>query len=96
MLMRCPFSELNVACRDYFSFEVKEEEKFDAIVGNPPYTRWVEIPDETQELIKEKVGDLAKNYDLVVNLKRGQELASTFTGFSTLPRTSSKTAEDWE
>jgi type I restriction-modification system DNA methylase subunit len=75
MLMepRCPFSELNVTCRDYFSFEVKEEEKFDAIVGNPPYTRWVEIPDETQELIKEKVGDLAKNYDLVADLKRGRE-----------------------
>jgi type I restriction-modification system DNA methylase subunit len=75
MLMepRCPFSELNVTCRDYFSFEVKEEEKFDAIVGNPPYTRWVEIPDETQELIKEKVGDLAKNYDLIADLKRGRE-----------------------
>jgi type I restriction-modification system DNA methylase subunit len=75
MLMepRCPFSELNVMCRDYFSFKVGEEEKFDAVVGNPPYTRWVEIPDETQELIKEKVGDLAKNYDLIADLKRGRE-----------------------
>jgi len=37
---------------------------FDAIVANPPYTRWVEIPDKTQESINKSLGKLLKKYKL--------------------------------
>jgi len=37
---------------------------FDAIVGNPPYTRWTEIPEKTREIILELYGKVLRNYDL--------------------------------
>jgi len=37
---------------------------FDAIVANPPYTRWVEIPDRTQKSINRTIGELLKKYKL--------------------------------
>jgi type I restriction-modification system DNA methylase subunit len=63
MLMepRCPFSSLNVEARDFFSLFSESLEKtdssgkFDAVIGNPPYTRWTEIPDETKDLIEKKI-----------------------------------------
>jgi type I restriction-modification system DNA methylase subunit len=67
---RCPFSRLSVETRDFFSIP---EEDFDAVIGNPPYTRWVEIPESTKELIKKRVGDLMSHYDLVADVKRGRE-----------------------
>ncbi|MCC6023903.1 MAG: N-6 DNA methylase [Thaumarchaeota archaeon] len=66
---RCPFSELNVEVRDFFSISQKG---FDAVIGNPPYTRWAEIPEATKELIKKSVGDLMSNYDLVADIRRGR------------------------
>jgi type I restriction-modification system DNA methylase subunit len=72
MLMEplCPFSKLNVKATDFFSLA---KMSFDAVIGNPPYTRWVEIPDSTKELIRERVGDLARAYDLIADLRRGRE-----------------------
>jgi hypothetical protein len=58
---------------------VREEEreivlpKFDAVVGNPPYTRWTEIPDETQRLIRTRLGKLMKKYGLTPQVSRGVE-----------------------
>jgi type I restriction-modification system DNA methylase subunit len=58
---------------------VREEEreivlpKFDAVVGNPPYTRWTEIPDETQKLIRQRLGKLMKEYGLTPQVSRGVE-----------------------
>jgi type I restriction-modification system DNA methylase subunit len=72
---RCPFSQLNVSPMDFFSLASENLENvnfFDAVIGNPPYTRWVEIPDETKNLIK-KVWDLALDYDLAPDLRRGIE-----------------------
>jgi len=37
---------------------------FDAVVANPPYTRWVEIPEKTQESINKSIGNLLKKYKL--------------------------------
>ena len=37
---------------------------FDAVVANPPYTRWVEIPDKTQKSINKSIGELLKKYKL--------------------------------
>jgi hypothetical protein len=53
MLMepRCPFTRLNLVRRDFFSLTANNLEEtvlLDAIIGNPPYTRWVEIPDGTK------------------------------------------------
>ncbi len=81
MLMepRCPISKLNIETRDYFTlkrgvFAFGETVKgFDVIVGNPPYTRWVEIPDETKQLILKHLGDELARYDLKADLKRGRE-----------------------
>jgi type I restriction-modification system DNA methylase subunit len=67
---RCPFSRLNIEVRDFFSLS---KEGFDAVIGNPPYTRWVEIPEATKELIKRSVEDLMRRYDLVADIKRGRE-----------------------
>jgi len=80
---RCPFSRLNVATEDFFSipkwgldtedFFSIPKGNFDAVIGNPPYTRWTEIPEETKELIKKSIGDLTKKYDLVADTNRGRE-----------------------
>jgi len=37
---------------------------FDAIVGNPPYTRWNEIPEETRKTILKLYGSALKDYNL--------------------------------
>ena len=37
---------------------------FDVVVANPPYTRWVEIPDRTQNAIDRSIGKLLKEYKL--------------------------------
>jgi len=47
--------------------------KFDAVIGNPPYTRWTEIPDDTQELIRQRLGKLMKEYRLTPQVSRGVE-----------------------
>lgn len=47
--------------------------KMDAVVGNPPYTRWTEIPEETQELIRERLGKLMRKYSLTPQVSRGIE-----------------------
>jgi type I restriction-modification system DNA methylase subunit len=77
---RCPFSRLNVETRDFFTLSSRREDKnvkivepFDAVIGNPPYTRWVEIPDITKDLIKERVRDLMSKYDLFADVMRGRE-----------------------
>jgi len=71
---RCPFSKLNIEVKDFFSLApTKHEELFDAVIGNPPYTRWVEIPEDTKRLIKIRVGDLMSRYNLVADVKRGRE-----------------------
>jgi type I restriction-modification system DNA methylase subunit len=67
---RCPFSRLNIEVRDFFSISKGD---FDAVIGNPPYTRWVEIPEVTKKLIRKSVGDLMRRYDLVADIKRGRE-----------------------
>ena len=37
---------------------------FNAVVANPPYTRWVEIPEKTQNSINKSIGELLKKYKL--------------------------------
>lgn len=81
MLMepRCPISKLNIEARDFFSVKPSEKvfgekiESFDVILGNPPYTRWVEIPDETQNLILKNLSSEFLKYDLKADVKRGRE-----------------------
>ena len=48
-------------------------DKFDVIVGNPPYTRWVEIPKKTQENILREIGDILSKYGLRAQVSRGIE-----------------------
>jgi type I restriction-modification system DNA methylase subunit len=45
---------------------------FDAVVGNPPYTRWVEIPDKTQRMILHLLPQFPA-YDLKPDPNRGRE-----------------------
>jgi type I restriction-modification system DNA methylase subunit len=47
--------------------------KFDAIIANPPYTRWTEIPDKTREAIKDSIGKLLTEYNLTAQVQRGVE-----------------------
>jgi type I restriction-modification system DNA methylase subunit len=82
MLMepRCPFRRLNVKPRDFFSLVAggawdgeSSVPAFDAVIGNPPYTRWLEIPEDTRDLIQKTVRDLMQQYGLVPAPARGRE-----------------------
>jgi len=56
--------------------EIKREipiPKFDAIIANPPYTRWTEIPEKTREAIKDSVGKLLTRYNLTAQVQKGLE-----------------------
>lgn len=58
--------------------EIKREiqiPQFDAIIANPPYTRWTEIPEKTRIAIKESVGASLKEYGLTAQVQRGLEPA---------------------
>jgi type I restriction-modification system DNA methylase subunit len=46
---------------------------FDVIVGNPPYTRWTEIPEGTRNQIRARLGDLISAYNLTPQVERGVE-----------------------
>jgi type I restriction-modification system DNA methylase subunit len=47
---------------------------FDAVVGNPPYVRWGELPREVQDHIIASVGDILGGYDLLPQAgRRGAE-----------------------
>jgi len=46
---------------------------FDAVVGNPPYTRWTEIPKPTQDRILELYRDTVSKYGLTPQVARGVE-----------------------
>jgi len=70
MQPKCPVSRLNVHMGDFFA---NSGLKYDAIIGNPPYTRWVEIPEDTQGRILEKLGSLIKRYGLTPALQVGKE-----------------------
>jgi len=81
MLMepRCPISKLNIETRDFFTLKRgtfgfgEVIESFNAVVGNPPYTRWVEIPDDTKDLILEELKGELSTYDLRADTRRGRE-----------------------
>ncbi len=47
--------------------------KVDVVWGNPPYTRWQEIPESTQGAIKGRLSSEIKNYDLGPAPTRGKE-----------------------
>jgi len=72
MQPKYPVSQLNIKTCDYFKFI---DQKFDAVIGNPPYTRWVEIPDGTQNLILDELDkDIGfRKYNLKPAIARGRE-----------------------
>ena len=47
--------------------------KVDVVVANPPYTRWVEIPDETKEAIRNALGEILRKYNLTARVQQGVE-----------------------
>ena len=49
------------------------EKGFDVIMGNPPYTRWTEIPEAVQDRIRERLGDVLTRYGLHADVTRGKE-----------------------
>jgi type I restriction-modification system DNA methylase subunit len=46
---------------------------FDAVLGNPPYTRWVEIPEPTKNAIRSRLREEIEKYGLTPQLSRGVE-----------------------
>ncbi|MBP1448470.1 MAG: N-6 DNA methylase, partial [Thermoproteus sp.] len=60
--------------------EKKGEEKkiafngFNAVVGNPPYTRWTELTTRTRDTIKRRLGNLLKEYGLMPGAGAGKEV----------------------
>jgi len=67
---RRPLKNVNISCQDFFSFQ---GECFDVILTNPPYTRWTEIPENTRNLIQERIGSTLKRYRLTAQVQRGIE-----------------------
>jgi len=63
--------------RDPLTGRAQEREvsfpRVDAVVGNPPYTRWTEIPEPTQDRIRKILGGLMKRYGLTPQVSRGVE-----------------------
>jgi len=56
--------------------EIKREiliPAFDAVIANPPYTRWTEISEKTREAISESIGKLLTKYNLTAQVQRGIE-----------------------
>ncbi|MEM2612983.1 MAG: N-6 DNA methylase [Nitrososphaerota archaeon] len=56
--------------------ELRREMKIpecDAVIGNPPYTRWVEIPESTQNAIRKVLERRMRGYGLTPQLARGVE-----------------------
>jgi len=46
---------------------------FDAVVGNPPYTRWTEVPGETQDEVLRAYRKTLSKYGLTPRVERGVE-----------------------
>jgi len=58
--------------------EVKREiliPYFDTVIGNPPYTRWNEISENTKNLIKQNLSSEIKKYGLLKRSKGGMRAA---------------------
>jgi type I restriction-modification system DNA methylase subunit len=53
--------------------EIVFPEGFDVVMGNPPYTRWTEIPSRVQDNIKDRLNDLLTKYDLHADVSKGKE-----------------------
>ena len=56
-----------------FSMNTFYYRHFDAIVGNPPYTRWTDIDDETKDYIKKAVSEKAKKYGIILKSMPGRQ-----------------------
>ena len=50
--------------RGEFTRAITLPSNVDVVIGNPPYTRWVEIPEKTQKSINNSIGDLLKKHKL--------------------------------
>jgi len=48
-------------------------ENFDAVVGNPPYTRWTEIPQRIRDLILKRYSEILVKCNLAPQISRGVE-----------------------
>ncbi len=49
-------------------------DEVNVVLGNPPYTRWLEIPDTTREAISSSIGGLVKQYGLQARVRAGFEI----------------------
>ncbi|MHA2069568.1 MAG: Eco57I restriction-modification methylase domain-containing protein, partial [Candidatus Thorarchaeota archaeon] len=54
----------------------------DSVVANPPYTRWVEIRDQTREAIRKVIGKTLKDYELTGGIGNETGLYAHFIIFS--------------
>lgn len=54
---------------------------FDAIVANPPYTRWIEISEPTIESINKSLKETLKKYGLTSNLRSATSEAGIYIHF---------------
>ena len=53
--------------------KIQLPQSFDAVVGNPPYTRWTEIPEPTKKSIRRYLGDVIRKYGLTPRQAGGVE-----------------------
>lgn len=88
--VRHPVKDMNIVRRDFFQVSVgsalfvpygDEEQhkivipKVDAVVGNPPFTRWTELPEATKDAINGRLKKPLKDYGLTAQVRAGIEPA---------------------
>jgi hypothetical protein len=85
--VRNPVTEVNIFDSDFFHIlpaygkiaEVGRGKPLvpivDAVVGNPPYTRWTEVADSTRTAIDRVLGKELREFDMVARIRAGVETA---------------------
>lgn len=47
---------------------------FDAVIGNPPYTRWIDLNEEGRKAVREALGSILRKYNLMPKGREGLPL----------------------
>lgn len=61
-------SRANILNKDFLDYCRKTEDKYDMVVGNPPYIRYQYIPDEAHEKARDIIEDAGLKYSKMMNM----------------------------
>jgi type I restriction-modification system DNA methylase subunit len=85
--VRHPVTEVNIYETDFFHLAAgsvlagesegrpKRVPQVQVVLGNPPYTRWLELPDTTREAVGRQLNKTLRKYGMVAQIRGGVETA---------------------